>query len=128
VELYLHSPNTPPWRGAQLKHRDNFTLPLPFTELGLVAEGCSSYRFPWIMGTRRASEMLYFGQQMSAQDAEGCGLVSEVFPHATFQQDVWPKLEQYANAKAVIATILSQHKVTATQTLILWMYLHFLYH
>jgi hypothetical protein len=22
VELYLHSPNTPLWRGAQLKHRD----------------------------------------------------------------------------------------------------------
>jgi hypothetical protein len=29
VQLYLHSPNTPPWHGAQLKHRDNFTLPLP---------------------------------------------------------------------------------------------------
>jgi hypothetical protein len=26
VELYLHSPNTPAWRGAQLKHRGNFTL------------------------------------------------------------------------------------------------------
>jgi hypothetical protein len=26
VELYLHSPNTPPWRGAQLKHRDDFTF------------------------------------------------------------------------------------------------------
>jgi hypothetical protein len=26
VELYLHSPNTPPWRGAQLKHRGNFTF------------------------------------------------------------------------------------------------------
>jgi hypothetical protein len=24
VELYLHSPNTPSWRGAQLKHRDTF--------------------------------------------------------------------------------------------------------
>jgi hypothetical protein len=24
VELYLHSPDTPSWRGAQLKHRDNF--------------------------------------------------------------------------------------------------------
>jgi len=23
----LHSPNTPSWRGAQLKHRDSFTLP-----------------------------------------------------------------------------------------------------
>jgi hypothetical protein len=29
MELYLHSTNTPSWRGAQLKkkHRDNFTLP-----------------------------------------------------------------------------------------------------
>jgi hypothetical protein len=26
VELYLPSPNTPSWRGAQLKHRDNFTF------------------------------------------------------------------------------------------------------
>jgi hypothetical protein len=26
VELYLHSPNTPSWRGVQLKHRDNFTF------------------------------------------------------------------------------------------------------
>jgi hypothetical protein len=25
-ELYLHSPNTPPWRGAQLKHRDIFNF------------------------------------------------------------------------------------------------------
>jgi hypothetical protein len=24
VELYLHSPNTPTWRGAQLRHRDRF--------------------------------------------------------------------------------------------------------
>jgi hypothetical protein len=28
VELYLHSPNTPSWRGAQLKHKDNFTFTL----------------------------------------------------------------------------------------------------
>jgi len=26
VELYLQSPNTPSWCGAQLKHRDNFTF------------------------------------------------------------------------------------------------------
>jgi hypothetical protein len=25
VGLYLHSPNTPSWHGAQLKHGDNFT-------------------------------------------------------------------------------------------------------
>jgi len=26
VELYLHSPNKPSWRGAQFKHRENFTF------------------------------------------------------------------------------------------------------
>jgi hypothetical protein len=30
MELYLHSSNTPSWRGAQLKHRDNFTFYLKF--------------------------------------------------------------------------------------------------
>jgi hypothetical protein len=29
VELYIHSPNTPSWRGAQLKKRTGTTLPLP---------------------------------------------------------------------------------------------------
>jgi hypothetical protein len=28
VELYLHSPNTPSWRGTQLKHGENL-IPLP---------------------------------------------------------------------------------------------------
>jgi hypothetical protein len=31
VEMYLHSHNTPSWRGAQLKHRDNFTFTFTFT-------------------------------------------------------------------------------------------------
>jgi hypothetical protein len=26
MKIYLHSPNTPSWRGAQLKHRGNFTF------------------------------------------------------------------------------------------------------
>jgi hypothetical protein len=30
VELYPHFPNTPSWRGAQLKHRDNFTFTFTF--------------------------------------------------------------------------------------------------
>jgi hypothetical protein len=34
VELYLHSPNTPSWRGAQLKHRENLTF-LRFTTMYL---------------------------------------------------------------------------------------------
>jgi hypothetical protein len=38
VELYLHSPNKPSWRGAQLKYRDNFTF--TFTLPQAVGEGC----------------------------------------------------------------------------------------
>ncbi|KAJ9580256.1 hypothetical protein L9F63_004069 [Diploptera punctata] len=68
----------------------------PFTKLGLVAEGCSSYLFPRIMGISKASEMLYFGRQMCAHDAMECGLVSKVFPHAIFEKEVWPKLEELA--------------------------------
>jgi hypothetical protein len=35
VELYLHSPNTPLWHGAQLKHRDNFTFCVLYNEIAL---------------------------------------------------------------------------------------------
>jgi hypothetical protein len=28
MELYFHSPDMPPWCGAQLKNRDNFTFTL----------------------------------------------------------------------------------------------------
>jgi hypothetical protein len=34
VKLYLHSPSTPSRRGAQLKHRDNFTFYLYLMETG----------------------------------------------------------------------------------------------
>jgi hypothetical protein len=42
VELYLHSPNTPSWRGAQLKHRTNFTFTLPERHCDIFP--CSGYR------------------------------------------------------------------------------------
>jgi hypothetical protein len=53
VELHLHSPNTPSWHGAQLKHRDKFT----FTYLKLFV----SYRHQMkvIYGVRVASILLF---------------------------------------------------------------------
>jgi hypothetical protein len=38
VELYLYSLNTPPWRGAQLKHRDNFTFTFRLLFIGFTVE------------------------------------------------------------------------------------------
>lgn len=39
--------------------------------------------------------MIFFGHPMDAHNAKECGLVSQVFPHATFEQEVWSKLEQF---------------------------------
>jgi len=46
VELYFHSPNTPSWHGAQLKHRDNltFTLYICWHTTGVEVMG-SSFSF-----------------------------------------------------------------------------------
>jgi hypothetical protein len=38
VELYLYSPNTPSLRGAQLKHRDNFTLKIKSRRMRWVGQ------------------------------------------------------------------------------------------
>jgi hypothetical protein len=32
MELYLYYLNTPSWRGAQIKHRSNFTFTVTFTK------------------------------------------------------------------------------------------------
>jgi len=44
-----HSPNTPSWRGAQLKHRDNFTFTFTFNWWNVPAvirtEMEAKYRF-----------------------------------------------------------------------------------
>jgi hypothetical protein len=40
MELYSHSSNTPLWRGAQLKHRDNFSFYL----LDPVVDYCGKFK------------------------------------------------------------------------------------
>ncbi|KAM7390006.1 hypothetical protein PAMA_008261 [Pampus argenteus] len=68
----------------------------PFTQLGQSPEGCSSYTFPKIMGTAKASEMLLFNKKLTAAQACELGLVTEVFPDSSFQSEVWSRLKAYA--------------------------------
>ncbi|XP_075172600.1 enoyl-CoA delta isomerase 2-like [Anomaloglossus baeobatrachus] len=72
------------------------TFNTPFSKLGQHPEGCSSYTFPKIMGLGKATEVLLFNKTLTAQEACSVGLVTEVFPDATFQQEVWSRLRNYA--------------------------------
>ncbi|XP_004628443.1 enoyl-CoA delta isomerase 2, mitochondrial isoform X2 [Octodon degus] len=75
---------------------DRATFHTPFSSLGITPEGCSSYTFPKIMGPAKAAEMLIFGKKITAREACAQGLVTEVFPHNTFQKEAWARLTAYA--------------------------------
>ncbi|XP_075684578.1 enoyl-CoA delta isomerase 2-like [Rhinoderma darwinii] len=75
---------------------DKATFNTPFSKLGQHPEGCSSYTFPRIMGLAKATEVLLFNKMLTAREACNVGLVTEVFPDATFQKEVWSRLSIYA--------------------------------
>uniref|UniRef100_A0A8C9TLR1 Enoyl-CoA delta isomerase 2 n=1 Tax=Scleropages formosus TaxID=113540 RepID=A0A8C9TLR1_SCLFO len=72
------------------------TFHTPFSQLGQSPEGCSSYTFPKMMGAAKASEVLLFNKKLTATEACERGLVTEVFPDATFQIEVWKWLKAYS--------------------------------
>lgn len=75
---------------------DRATFQTPFSHLGQSPEGCSSYTFPKMMGSAKATEMLLFGKKLTAREAWAQGLVTEVFPESTFEKEVWTRLKAYA--------------------------------
>lgn len=58
-----------------------------FTSLGVAADFALGFTLPRIVGANRAADILYSDQRVSAQDALSIGLVSRVFPAATFATD-----------------------------------------
>ncbi|KFW05197.1 hypothetical protein N326_02527, partial [Eurypyga helias] len=76
---------------------DRATFHSPFSQLGQSPEGCSSYLFPKIMGLAKANEVLLFNKKLTAAEACAQGLVNEVFPDRSFQEEVWARLEAYAS-------------------------------
>ncbi|XP_624525.3 enoyl-CoA delta isomerase 3, peroxisomal [Apis mellifera] len=65
----------------------------PFTRLGLIAEGCSTYTFPKIFGKSKAGDMLYLGYKMNAFEAKQYGLVSEIYKYECLNE-VWIYLKK----------------------------------
>jgi len=54
------------------------TFSAPFTKLGQVPEGCSSFTFPQTMGHSLATKVLLLGHILTVEEAKNIGLVTEV--------------------------------------------------
>ncbi|XP_023977463.1 chromodomain Y-like protein isoform X1 [Physeter macrocephalus] len=74
----------------------------PYTTFGQSPDGCSTVMFPKIMGGASANEMLLGGRKLTAQEACGKGLVSQVFWPGTFTQEVMVRVKELASCSPVV--------------------------
>ena len=59
---------------------DNAKFSMPFTKLALCPEFASSFLLPRNVGYQRAAELLFFGEEFTAQEAFEMGFVNKVLP------------------------------------------------
>ncbi|BHF76490.1 Enoyl-CoA delta isomerase 2, mitochondrial [Sparganum proliferum] len=101
---------------------DAATFHVPLTALGMTPEGCASYTFPRTMGSMKASNVLLFGRKLSAFEALSAGLITDVYPSQSFEEESRARIEQMAAlptqtllyAKALLRTPASKAAMHAT--------------
>ena len=74
----------------------------PYTTFGQSPDCCSTVMFPKIMGGASAKEMLLRGWKLTALEACGKGLVSQVFWPGTFTQEVMVRIKELASCNPVV--------------------------
>jgi enoyl-CoA hydratase/carnithine racemase len=69
-----------------------------FSRRGLIAEYGMAWMLPRIVGIANALDLLYSARLVEAEEALRLGLVSRVFPEATFESEVRKYAAELANA------------------------------
>ncbi len=72
---------------------DDAWLAMYFVKRAVVPDFATTYILPFIIGLARAREMFYFGDKMSAKEAERIGLINKAVPK--------DKLMEYARERAL---------------------------
>ncbi|XP_013104009.2 enoyl-CoA delta isomerase 2 [Stomoxys calcitrans] len=75
---------------------ENAYFTTPFVSLGIVPEAGSSYIFPFLLGRSKATEMLLFGEKLTAHDAYHFNFASRVYKPFEVDSLIWPKLIEYS--------------------------------
>ena len=52
----------------------------PFSKIALVAEGCSSFTYPRLLGMQKASQMILFNKMLTPEQAYDWGFAHRVWP------------------------------------------------
>ena len=80
---------------------DNASFGLAEITIGLVPAWGGMIRLPRAIGARRAKEMIYTGEPISAQDAERIGLVNRVVPRAQLHEVVGEIAKKLVNKSSL---------------------------
>ena len=94
-----------------------------FARRGLVPDGGGAYLLPRLVGTRKAKELMFFGDDLSAADAAALGLINRVVPAAELDGAVAEWTDRLATAptralaltKWLVDTSLDSDRATAFQ-------------
>ena len=79
-----------------------------FNRRGIVAEGCSTYFLPRIVGISLASELILTGRIFSSKEALDMGLVSRIVPPEALMETVMGLARDIAENTSAISSALSR--------------------
>jgi peroxisomal 3,2-trans-enoyl-CoA isomerase len=87
---------------------DSATYQLPFLQLGIAPEACSSVTLPATVGVSTANDLLLHGRVLKAAELVSLGIASRQFPAATFNADASAELLKALKASSPNSILASK--------------------
>jgi 2-(1,2-epoxy-1,2-dihydrophenyl)acetyl-CoA isomerase len=76
---------------------DNARLIQVFVRRGLIPDGGGTYLLPRVVGMKKAKELVFFGDDVAADEAERLGLFNKVVPGAELEETAREWAERLAS-------------------------------